>query len=194
MPIYLEGAALALSASWQIALVVLATFPISIAASIVQVSAMVQLQDEEDENEQKVPSTQTKGNESDAVVTAAQAAGAKTLVRVDSDHGINLDDLYGGKSKSSASYAKVEGDSKNDVAVTTRNRGIVSGNHSAVLSSAFTNMRTVCAFSMQHKVADHYVSITEHKAKLRMAKSPMSGLAFGFGQATQFFIYALLFW
>lgn len=193
---------MALSASWQIALVVLATFPINIAASIVQVSAMVQLQDQEDEGEQKAPSLQARGNESDAVVTAAQAAGAKTLVRVDSTHsdnGINLDDVYRGNAKSTASsntsnYAKIEGNSTNDVAAPIRNRGIVSGNHSAVLSSAFTNMRTVCAFSMQHKVADHYVSITERKANLRMGKSPMSGLAFGFGQATQFFIYALLFW
>ena len=192
---FIQGAALALSASWQIALVVLATFPINIAASIVQVSAMVQIQEQEDANEQKAKSPQANANAAETVTTAAQAAGATAFVRADStqrDSGVNLDDHFGGTTVKN--YAKLDGDDQKGVAVPSRNRGIVSGNHSAVLSSAFTNMRTVCAFSMQHKVAEHYVSITDQKAKLRMGKSYVSGMAFGFGQATQFFIYALLFW
>lgn len=150
-----------MSASWKIALVVLATFPINIAASIVQISSFAQ-----------VPEDDTKEAETEMTAGKNSTVQYKPVAAGEAEDGLK---------------AAPSG-------IVSDKRGIVSGNHSAVLSSAFTNMRTVCAFSMQHKVADHYVAITEQKAKLRMGKSYITGLAFGFGQATQFFIFALLFW
>jgi len=55
-------------------------------------------------------------------------------------------------------------------------------------------MRTVCAFSMQHKVADHYTKLTSDISELRKKNALIAGIAFGIGQGTLYCIYALLFW
>jgi hypothetical protein len=193
-------------------LVVLATFPLNIAASIVQVQAIAQIQTDEEQEQAQQASTSTSSSTSAessktsaAISTAAQAAGAVALVRVDSinsDSGLTLDDASSKSARRKAAQtaedeyllmkdgAEEEGGGEGGGG----GGGVVSGGHAAVLSSAFTNMRTVCAFSMQHKVADHYSLITSRKSLLRMGKSYQAGVAFGFGQATQFFIYGLLFW
>ena len=113
------GLIIAFTATWKVTLVVLATFPVSIAASALQMQAI---------------------------------AGQQ----------------YDGKDAGS--------------------------NQGGVISSAFTNMRTVAAFSVQFKVADDYASSTRVARDAKMNRSHVAGIGFGFAQASTFFTYALLFW
>jgi ATP-binding cassette subfamily B (MDR/TAP) protein 1 len=110
--------ALALSAAWKVALVVLATFPVAIAASAVQMQAMA-------------------GQQYDTEGTSSQGG---------------------------------------------------------VISTAFANMRTVAAFSVQFKVAEDYAASTRTLRDKRVKRAHIAGLGFGFAQASNFFTYALLFW
>lgn len=55
-------------------------------------------------------------------------------------------------------------------------------------------MRTVSAFSMQHKVSEHYAKITGDLAMARAKRSIIGGFGFGGSQAALFLTYALLFW
>ena len=66
--------------------------------------------------------------------------------------------------------------------------------HGSVISTAFTHMRTVSAFSMQHKVAEHYASLTKELSDNRSKRSMVGGLGFGGSQCALFLTYALLFW
>eukprot|EP00981_Chlorochromonas_danica_P010822 scaffold3425_cov247-Ochromonas_danica.AAC.1 len=70
----------------------------------------------------------------------------------------------------------------------------MAGSHSAVLGVAFVNMRTVAAFSMQHKVATHYAQLTERIMEKRIGRSVVAGLGFGASYTSRFLTYALLFW
>jgi ATP-binding cassette subfamily B (MDR/TAP) protein 1 len=63
-----------------------------------------------------------------------------------------------------------------------------------VISTAFTNMRTVSAFSVQKKVASQYAVMTREVAKRRMKGSDVAGLGFGGANMILFLIYALLFY
>jgi len=129
----LIGLGLAFSASWKVAFVVLACFPISIAASAIQMEAIAGKQYD-----------QTDSNEKDG-----NGSG-------------------GG--------------------------GIVSGGHGSVISSAFVHMRTVSAFSMQHKVSEHYTKLTNEITAIRIGRALKGGIGFGLGQGSLFLIYSLLFW
>ena len=70
----------------------------------------------------------------------------------------------------------------------------MAGSHSTVLSTAFTNMRTVSAFSMQHKVSHHYAVMTQDIASKRTQRSIMAGWGFGGSNTVLFLTYSLLFW
>ncbi|RYG70375.1 ATP-binding cassette domain-containing protein [archaeon] len=70
----------------------------------------------------------------------------------------------------------------------------MAGSHSTVLSTAFTNMRTVSAFSMQHKVSHHYAIMTQEIASKRTERSIMAGWGFGGSNTVLFLTYSLLFW
>ena len=72
--------------------------------------------------------------------------------------------------------------------------GVVSGGHGAIISTAFTHMRTVSAFSMQHKVSEHYAQITKSLAMQRAQRAIVGGFGFGGAQGALFLTYALLFW
>jgi ATP-binding cassette subfamily B (MDR/TAP) protein 1 len=72
--------------------------------------------------------------------------------------------------------------------------GVVSGGHGAIISTAFTHMRTVSAFSMQHKVSEHYAKLTKAIAEDRAQRAIIGGFGFGGSQAALFLTYALLFW
>jgi ATP-binding cassette, subfamily B (MDR/TAP), member 1 len=115
----LIGLGIGLSASWKLALVVIATFPVSIVASAIQMQAL-----------------------------AGQQYG-------DSDSG----ESAGG-----------------------------------IIGIAFTNMRTVCAFSMQYTVSSEYDRLTRVQSKDRQDRSIMGGVGHGAAQASMFCTYALLFW
>eukprot|EP01035_Chromulina_nebulosa_P018834 gene18834-24615_t len=115
----LIGLGLGLSASWKIALVVLATFPINIAASAIQMQAIAGQQYDH------------KGSDA---------------------------------------------------------------SHGSIISTAFTHMRTVSAFSMQYHVADEYTRLTGTIMKDRIKRSHVAGIGFGGAQTSLFLTYALLFW
>jgi ATP-binding cassette subfamily B (MDR/TAP) protein 1 len=114
------GLALGLEASWKIALVVLATFPLSIVASAIQMAAI-------------------------------------------------------------SGQGGVGGETENSGA-------------GGVISTAFTNMRTVSAFSVQSKVAAQYAVMTREITDKRIKGSDMAGVGFGGSNMILFLVYALLFW
>jgi len=68
------------------------------------------------------------------------------------------------------------------------------GGEGSVIFTAFNNMRTVTAFSMQFKITTQYTAITQTAAISRIRKSLMMGAAFGFSNGTMFSTYALLMW
>lgn len=114
---------------------------------------------------------------------------------VDAPSASGDDNKAGGKKKSKASSASPSQQQQQQDKSKTDEGGALTGTgHGAVISSAFTHMRTVCAFSMQHKVADHYTKLTNGISILRMKNALIAGLGFGFGQGLLYCIYALLFW
>jgi len=148
------GLLLGFLASWRIALVVLATFPVNIIASSIQMAAIAGMQYDDEE---KVATTATK------------AVASK------------------GESKESSQQSKAAGGASGGGTT-------VAGGHGAIISSAFTHMRTVSAFSMQHKVMEHYDRITSQISRARSHRSLMAGLGFGGSNCSLFLTYALLFW
>lgn len=68
------------------------------------------------------------------------------------------------------------------------------GGSGSVISTAFTNMRTVSAFSMHHKVSEHYSKLTQKIAVQRTKRSIIAAIGFGASNSMQYFVYALLFW
>ena len=109
-----------------------------------------------------------------------------------------------GKNDAAAAPAKDTQDTKDVTTVATTSKdavktgaagnGVVSGGHGAIISTAFTHMRTVSAFSMQHKVSEHYARITNDLAMARAQRAIVGGFGFGGSQAALFLTYALLFW
>jgi hypothetical protein len=55
-------------------------------------------------------------------------------------------------------------------------------------------MRTISAFSMQHKISNDFTEITRAKSKAKKGRAYLSGFAFGLSKGLQNFIYAFLFW
>ena len=145
------GFVLGFTASWKIALVVIAAFPLNIFAGIIQSQAMAGQQFD-------------NASDNDANAQAAAATAAK---------------------KSSA------GD-KSKAAVTTP--AVVAPNHGSLISTAFVHMRTVSAFSMQHKVSEKYAELTKNQADARVNRAHVGGIGFGVAMATQYLTNSLLFW
>ena len=113
------GLGLGLAASWKVGLVVLATFPLSIVASGIQMQAF-----------------------------AGQQYGS-------------------GEDSSSAG---------------------------GTISTAFTNMRTVSAFSVQHKVSSQYIAMTRRESTGKTKGWIIAGIGFGGAQCVMFLTYSLLFY
>jgi ATP-binding cassette subfamily B (MDR/TAP) protein 1 len=158
--------ALGLSASWKIGLVVLACFPLSIAASAVQMQAMSgqQYDDDNDANDASNVAHHAKSN-ADAKATTVAKVG-----------------------KQSTSNTKNKKASANSAGST------MAGGHGAVIATAFVHMRTVSAFSMHHQISSYYAELTRGIMKLRIKRSIVAGLGFGGSNAVMFLTYALLFW
>ena len=66
--------------------------------------------------------------------------------------------------------------------------------HGSLISTAFIHMRTVSAFSMQHKVSEQYAGLTRKQSIARAGRAFLGGIGFGIAMATQYLTYALLFW
>eukprot|EP01041_Mallomonas_annulata_P010883 gene10883-22722_t len=77
---------------------------------------------------------------------------------------------------------------------TSGDKGQRQARASGAISSAFTHMRTVSAFSMQTKICEEYADATRSASNGRMKNSGMIGLGFGFSISSIFLIYALFFW
>lgn len=71
---------------------------------------------------------------------------------------------------------------------------VSDGGEGAVIFTAFNNMRTVTAFSMQFKITNVYSAITQAAAKKRVWKSFFMGAAFGISNMCMFCTYALIMW
>lgn len=69
-----------------------------------------------------------------------------------------------------------------------------NGGEGGLISAAFTHMRTVSAFSMQHVVSEQYGDMTMGASVRKQQRSYFAGLIFGISQASMYFCYALLFW
>eukprot|EP00981_Chlorochromonas_danica_P008136 scaffold2028_cov181-Ochromonas_danica.AAC.14 len=157
---------LGFSASWRIAFIVLATFPLNIAASAIQMAAVAGMQYDNEDDEKAIADEKAKGGK------ASQGAKEKETK----------------KSKNAKKEEKPPSGGGGQEGST------MAGSHSAVLGTAFTNMRTVSAFSMQHKVAQHYAKLTQEVAERRTGRSIVAGLGFGGSNTCLFLTYALLFW
>ncbi len=79
--------------------------------------------------------------------------------------------------------------------VTTSNdaQGL-GGSQGAIISAAFTHMRTVTAFSMQHQVSEQYALAVEEVSRDRQYRSRYIGASAGFCNAVMLGSYALIFW
>jgi ABC-type multidrug transport system fused ATPase/permease subunit len=139
------GVGIGFSACWQISFVVLATLPINIMASAIQMQAIAGQQYEADE-----PDTQVKAN---VPQKSPKSADGKTP------------QIMEGKGRGKGKVAKGE----------LVESSVIGTSPVAMISTVFTNMRTVSAFSMQRKVLSHYTSVTQDKSTKRCEKSTMAG-------------------
>lgn len=73
-------------------------------------------------------------------------------------------------------------------------KGKTNSSHASLISTAFTNIRTVNSLSLQFKVSRLYNEQTRVLAKERENRSIIAGLGFGGSNFCMFCTYALLFW
>lgn len=73
-------------------------------------------------------------------------------------------------------------------------KGKTNSSHASLISTAFTNIRTVNSLSLQFKVSRLYNEQTRVLAKERENRSIIAGLGFGGSNLSMFCTYALLFW
>ena len=158
----LVGLIIGFTASWKITLVVLATFPINIAAGAMRMAERsgqhLETDDDkllEDENKKlKAKSLKNKNSKANGSATELVPLGIETPAPAN----------------------------------------VVKGGEGGLISSAFINMRTVSAFSIQYEVSEQYGKMTEGNSARRQGACFYSGFIFGISQASMYFCYALLFW
>jgi len=68
------------------------------------------------------------------------------------------------------------------------------GGSGQIASEAIGGIRTVSSFTCEQKVMDKFTVNLKGPIKMSFKKSNVSGFAFGFSQATLFFIYTLAYW
>ncbi|KAF2077589.1 hypothetical protein CYY_001130 [Polysphondylium violaceum] len=68
------------------------------------------------------------------------------------------------------------------------------GGSGQIASEAIGGIRTVSSFTCEQKVLDKFTENLKGPIKMSFKKSNVSGFAFGFSQATLFFIYTLAYW
>jgi ATP-binding cassette, subfamily B (MDR/TAP), member 1 len=74
------------------------------------------------------------------------------------------------------------------------NKGREKSSHASLISTAFTNIRTVHSLSLQFKINRLYAEQTRVLAKEREQRSIVAGIGFGSSHFCMFATYALLFW
>ena len=211
------GLAIGLSASWQISLVVLASFPINIAASAIQMQIVAGATDaEEDEEGGGAGGAGGAGGGADGTGSGEGEAArqkrmkdkakAKKKKQKEENKKKNKNHQGGDTTISTTpatNNAAGGGGSRSSAITTSSNRnssgakegsGVVSGSPASIIATAFTHMRTVCAFSMQHRIAAHYAALTRQRSQQRVGRNLFLGVAFGGSNCALFCTYALLFW
>lgn len=164
---------LGLSASWKIALVVLACFPLSIVASSIQMQAIAGQQ--YDDGNETADASNAVGNKSSS--SGSSTAGGK-----------------GDAEKTPGKNVTTSNGNNNKGAATATAGRTMTGGHGAVISTAFVHMRTVSAFSMHHQVSAYYAHLTRTIMEVRVQRSIIAGFGFGGSNTVMFLTYALLFW
>jgi ABC-type multidrug transport system fused ATPase/permease subunit len=76
----------------------------------------------------------------------------------------------------------------------TQGLGKTTSPHAALISTAFTNIRTVNSLSLQFKIQNLYAKQTRILAHEREKRSIIAGIGFGGSNFCMFSTYALLFW
>jgi ATP-binding cassette subfamily B (MDR/TAP) protein 1 len=160
---------LSFTASWKITLIILATFPLVVGSSAVQMQAVTASQ-YEDVNDDKP----------DANISSA-SPNAPAL---------SVDD------KSKSFHMNEDGQlvPTEDEAKRKKDLLKMTGGPGAIISTAFNQIRTVSAFSMHVHLAEQYNYLTQARSNARVERSFWGGIGFGGSNAIQFWIYALLFW
>jgi ATP-binding cassette, subfamily B (MDR/TAP), member 1 len=74
------------------------------------------------------------------------------------------------------------------------NKGKTTTSHASLISTAFTNIRTVNSLSLQYKISNLYSKQTQILAKERENRAIIAGIGFGGSNFCMFSTYALLFW
>jgi ABC-type multidrug transport system fused ATPase/permease subunit len=158
----LVGLVIGFTASWKITLVVLATFPINIAAGAMRMAERsgqhLETDDgkllEQENRKLKAKNLKNKNSKANGSETELVPLGVEPNAPVNA----------------------------------------VKGGEGGLISSAFINMRTVSAFSIQYEVSEQYGKMTEVASARRQGACFYSGFIFGVSQASMYFCYALLFW
>jgi ABC-type multidrug transport system fused ATPase/permease subunit len=164
------GLGISFSASYKVSLVVLATFPLNIIASAIQMQGIAGQQYDTQDTDSN-PTNSSTADKSKGTVTKPTAK----------------DSAVSSSKKNDGKYAKLPNDSSSP-------ESQPSQSHGALISTAFTHMRTICALSMQYHVENEYSRLTRKLRDRRMSRSHVSGFGFGGSQFSLFCTYALLFW
>lgn len=177
------GLAIGLTASWRISLVVLASFPVNIAASAIQMQVIAG-----ETSVGKDDEGQAKQSSSGAGAGAGAGAGGGLSSKKSSSSAVAQQDIAETPAEDGAvsgAAAESDGDAV---------RKVTGGSPTSMLATAFTHMRTVCAFSMQNHLAAEYAELTRAISQRRQDRSLLAGLGFGGSNFVLYCTYALLFW
>jgi hypothetical protein len=98
------------------------------------------------------------------------------------------------KGKKDAETVAKEKEIEDNKKISSTNTVTMSGSHGSIISTAFTHMRTVSAFSMHHTISNQYELLTIEIAKRRISRSKMAGFGHGSANSMLFLSYGMLFW
>eukprot|EP01039_Chlorochromonas_danica_P009083 gene9083-10025_t len=154
------GIILAFISSWRMALVVLATFPLMIGASAVQMQAFQGQQHEE--IEEKKPE---------------HVEDVKPPPLLDSAK-------EGEEKKERESARQIEAPTS----------GLFASSPATLLAMAFTQIRTISAFSFQAAISEQYALLTSLRSLKRQRRAVVASMAFGSSNSIMLLSFSLMFW
>ena len=189
------GLVLGFRASWRMALVVVASFPINIIASAIQMqatvgtgasaAAAVTMETENGRHDLKEVNKREKKREKKSGETAAQQQRNKGYILATAAEGKPA------KFDQSVSQAPVALAAATTSSTTAPR---LEENPSSMLSAAFTHMRTVDALSLQHRISERYAQLTRMQTSRSQPRLLVAGAAFGVANGAMMCTNALLFW
>ena len=102
--------------------------------------------------------------------------------------------VQGGSDSSGSENKGKRGRKKRSQAVAQQLPGQDDGGPNGQIAAAFTQMRTISAFSMHKEIGDQYCSVTFEASMRRRAGSLLSGFLFGISNSTSSFTNALTYY